>query len=50
MHLVCPACGATNRIPDERLHDGPVCGKCSAALMSAAPVELDDALLPKFIR
>ena len=28
MHLVCPACGVTNRIPDERLHQHPVCGAC----------------------
>ena len=49
MHLVCPACGTTNRIPDERLHDGPVCGHCGAALMAAEPVALSDAALPKFI-
>ena len=49
MHLVCPACGTTNRIPDERLHDAPVCGHCGAALMAAEPVALSDAALPKFI-
>jgi thioredoxin 2 len=49
MHLVCPACGTTNRIPDERLHDDPVCGHCSAALMAGEPVALNDAALPKFI-
>ncbi len=49
MHLVCPACGTTNRIPDERLHDGPVCGSCGTALMAAEPVPLSDAALPKFI-
>ena len=49
MHLVCPSCGTTNRIPDERLRDGPVCGRCGAALMAAEPVSLSDAALPKFI-
>lgn len=49
MHLVCPACGTTNRIPDERLNDAPVCGQCRAALMAAEPVALSDAALPKFI-
>jgi len=49
MHLVCPACAAKNRIPEDRLHDGPVCGQCGAALMSTAPVALDDTTLPKFI-
>jgi len=49
MHLVCPACGTTNRIPDERLADAPVCGRCSAALMAAAPFALSDTALPGFI-
>ena len=49
MYLVCPACGTTNRIPDERLHDAPVCGHCGTALMAAEPVALSDAALPKFI-
>ena len=49
MHLVCPACGTTNRIPDERLRDAPLCGRCGAALMAAEPVALSDAALPKFI-
>ena len=49
MHLVCPACATTNRIPRERLHDAPVCGRCGAALMAAEPVALSDVALPKFI-
>jgi thioredoxin 2 len=49
MHLVCPSCASTNRVPEERLHDGPVCGKCGAALMGAEPVAVSDAVLPKFL-
>jgi thioredoxin 2 len=49
MHLVCPSCGTTNRIADERRFDEPVCGRCGAALMAAEPVNLSDATLPKFI-
>jgi thioredoxin 2 len=49
MHLVCPSCGTTNRIADERLRDGPVCGRCATPLMAAEPVSLSDAVLPKFI-
>ncbi len=49
MHLVCPACGTTNRVPEPKLHDNPVCGRCGAAIMAAAPVNLDDASLPKFV-
>lgn len=49
MHLVCPACGAVNRVPENRLHEDPVCGKCATALMPAEPVPLSDAVLPGFI-
>jgi thioredoxin 2 len=49
MHLVCPACAVTNRVPPERLRDAPVCGRCAAPLMSAEPVEQSDAALPRFI-
>ncbi|MBV1774294.1 thioredoxin TrxC [Burkholderiaceae bacterium DAT-1] len=49
MHLSCPHCGATNRIPDERLNDGPNCGKCSTPLMAAEPVALSDTQLPGFL-
>ncbi|MBU6259420.1 MAG: thioredoxin TrxC [Burkholderiales bacterium] len=49
MNYVCPACGTTNRVPDERLADGPVCGRCGADLAPAAPVALSDATLPAYI-
>jgi thioredoxin 2 len=49
MHLVCPSCGATNRVPEVRLHDGAKCGKCATALMAGEPVALTDAALPGFI-
>jgi thioredoxin 2 len=49
MHLVCPSCGTTNRVAQERLFDAPVCGRCGGALMAAEPVNLSDAALPGFI-
>lgn len=49
MQLVCSKCNATNRIPDERLYDQPVCGKCSTALMIPVPTPLSDQQLPKFL-
>ena len=42
-HVVCPQCGATNRLPTGRLGDDPSCGRCSAALLDGQPVELTDA-------
>ena len=49
MQFVCPACGTRNRVPEERLADGPVCGRCQADLAAPAPVALDDARLPGFL-
>lgn len=41
IHLVCPNCLARNRVPGERLHDRPKCGKCSRELFASEPVEVD---------
>ena len=49
MQLVCPACSTTNRVPDARVRDAPVCGRCGAALMSTEPVNQTDTALPQFI-
>jgi len=43
LHIACAACGATNRVPTERLHDDPTCGRCGAALLDGQPVELTDS-------
>lgn len=43
MHIACAHCGSTNRVPDERLAEDPVCGRCGQALLSGQPVELTDA-------
>ena len=32
MVLRCLNCGTKNRIPKERLHDRPLCGKCGGTL------------------
>lgn len=49
MHVVCPQCSATNRIPDERLGDGPVCARCKAPLLEAAPFALDDVNFDAYV-
>lgn len=38
----CPDCAALNRLPAERVGDGPVCSSCKAPLF-AHPVTLDEA-------
>ncbi|QDS94127.1 Thioredoxin-2 [Roseimaritima multifibrata] len=49
MNLVCSACSALNRVPDSKLHDKPVCGKCKQSLLPDKPVELTDATFARFI-
>jgi thioredoxin 2 len=42
----CPACGATNRVPRDKIERGlePVCGRCKAPLLvSNKPVTVTDA-------
>ena len=50
MLLVCPHCATTNRVPDDRLKDEPVCAKCGTALMEARPVDVSEAVFAKYIR
>lgn len=41
----CRACGATNRVPVEKLQQGlePVCGRCKTPLTTGQPVIVTDA-------
>jgi thioredoxin 2 len=49
MHIVCPQCGATNRVPAQRLAEQPTCGRCGAEVAPRAPVPLSDAQLPGYL-
>lgn len=49
MQLVCPSCSTRNRVPDARLDEQPVCGRCGADLLGREPVVLNDRTLPGFI-
>jgi len=49
MNLVCPHCATRNRVPADRLDDGPNCGACHQPLLSASPVAVRGAALPKFV-
>lgn len=49
-HIVCPSCGATNRIPANRLNDLPNCGKCKLPLFSGHPAELNTGNFAKHIQ
>ena len=43
IHLPCPHCDATNRLPAERIDDAPSCGKCGQPLIDGQPLDLTDA-------
>lgn len=37
LHISCPHCGATNRVPEERLADNGKCGRCKTAFFNGKP-------------
>jgi thioredoxin 2 len=49
IHLVCPQCGAINRIPAERLQQHPKCGKCKAGLCDGQVVNLNDSNFQRYV-
>ena len=49
VQIACPACLAANRVPAARLGEDPKCGKCGAALLDGAPVELGEAQFETFV-
>ena len=50
LHIPCPKCGATNRLPEERLSAHPTCGKCKSPLFEGHPVTLTAANFDKHAR
>ncbi|KAA3651238.1 MAG: thioredoxin TrxC [Proteobacteria bacterium] len=47
--VVCPHCQAVNRIPSERLADGPHCGRCKQPLIDARPIAVDAAAFDRHL-
>lgn len=42
MIIVCPSCGAKNRVPEDKLNSQPNCGQCHETLIPLAPIELNE--------
>lgn len=40
LHIVCPHCHSTNRVPEQKMSDAPQCGKCHQALFTGSAIEL----------
>lgn len=49
MNIVCSKCQSVNRIPEQRLNDAPVCGKCKTQLLPGHPIELNDDTFQRFV-
>jgi thioredoxin 2 len=47
MRVVCSRCGGVNRLPPERPAESAKCGKCSAALFSGHPEDVDGGNLDR---
>lgn len=41
--VICPRCGAKNRVPAARLSAAPQCGRCKQPLFRGEPIEADAA-------
>ncbi|AEG02242.1 thioredoxin TrxC [Methylomonas methanica] len=49
LHLVCPHCSATNRLPTARLRQDPKCGQCHQALFAGHPLQLNSQNFDKHL-
>ena len=47
LHIVCPHCDTTNRIPADRPSESANCGQCHQALFERHPLELTEARFQK---
>ncbi|MCF0264698.1 thioredoxin TrxC [Acinetobacter guillouiae] len=49
MIIVCPSCGAKNRVPEDKLNAQPTCGQCHQNLIRLAPIELNEQNFSNFV-
>src|SRR5690606_36044365 len=50
MQVVCPACGAKARLPEDAGESRPACGHCGQPLLATEPADLDDQRLEPYLR
>ena len=50
VQISCPACLTVNRVPTERLGQGPKCGRCHDKLFPGRPVELTQGSFHKMLK
>jgi thioredoxin 2 len=49
LHIVCPHCDSTNRLPPERPAEAAKCGRCHRPLFEGEPVALSAARFDKHL-
>jgi thioredoxin 2 len=49
LHLICPNCQTTNRLPKARLGQKPGCGQCHEPLFTGQPVELTSTMFANYL-
>ncbi|GAB2688598.1 thioredoxin TrxC [Aliiglaciecola aliphaticivorans] len=49
IQIVCSSCNAKNRLPQNKLADNPLCGKCGKPVLSSHPVAATDQNFSRFI-
>lgn len=47
--VICPQCQAANRVPVERLTQGPKCGACKAHLFAGSPIAADSRAFTRHV-
>ena len=50
MHIVCPHCHATNRVPDDKLEQEINCGKCQRPVFDGHPANVSGSQLAAQIK
>jgi len=48
-HIVCPSCGALNRVPRGKAADAGKCGRCHEALFTQAPIDVTEAAFGRHV-
>lgn len=47
--VICPACGAANRVPVARIGADPKCGRCKKPLFQSVPVDVSMAAFDRHV-
>ena len=50
LHIACPHCATTNRVPETRLAEKPNCGACKQPLFTGHPIALTEATFDRHLR